>query len=69
MNLIYFDQRNQGCSENYEIRGTSESAFQKMKWSGTSAHIFDAEHIRRKILGENKKWKILLIERTNIFNA
>lgn len=58
LNFIYIDQRGTGCSDLYPSENSPEVAKRLAHYTSRSI-VKDAEEIRKKLLGENSKWKIL----------
>lgn len=56
ISFIFIDQRGNGCSDFYP-QGNSEVTLQKLRNYGSTGIVYDAEVIRKKILG-NKEWNI-----------
>lgn len=55
--LIYIDQRGNGCSDSYPQGNDLNTALRISNYT-TSSIVKDAEAIRKKLFGENTKWKI-----------
>ncbi len=55
--LIYIDQRGNGCSDSYPQGNDLETALRISNYTTTSI-VKDAEAIRKKLFGEQTKWKI-----------
>jgi len=58
IDFIYIDQRGTGCSQYEVLTGVSSDALNSYKWSTSLGVVRDAETIRKKLLGESRKWKI-----------
>jgi pimeloyl-ACP methyl ester carboxylesterase len=56
VSFVFFDQRGNGCSDFYP-QGNSEETIQRLSHYGSSGIVSDAEHVRKKLLGEGK-WNV-----------
>jgi pimeloyl-ACP methyl ester carboxylesterase len=56
ISFVFFDQRGNGCSDFYP-QGRSEEVIQRLSHYGSSGIVSDAEHVRKKLLGDGK-WNV-----------
>jgi pimeloyl-ACP methyl ester carboxylesterase len=55
--FVYLDQRGTGCSSPYP-QGTDADSVLRLRWYGSAGIVYDAEAVRKKLLGDKSKWKI-----------
>lgn len=57
VSMVFMDQRGTGCSSPFP-EGNFDEVVERAIHYGSEGIVFDAEQIRIKLLGENKKWRI-----------